>query len=169
MSIIQLNQRKILYYLEWLSGRPEIRATVERIRSSPRHLMTVLDSQSDIDIFTQWITLLSDIASLTETESVSPQLIATYLRWAAEAKWRHSEALEVSFNAEGQDIAPWIFNVYKLGRYSIAAKAMVRVALTYPARFCPMSIETIEASPVHHFFLDEEKSPLTHLLRRTVG
>lgn len=131
--------------------------------------MTVLYSQQDIDRFIEWIGQLSNIAGLHETESIAPELLAVYLRWAAEAKWRHSEALEAAFHAQEKKIFPWILNVYKLGRYAIAAKVMVRLALDVPARFCPMRVEAIQAPPIQSFFLKDTDKPLTQLLRRTVG
>ena len=70
-----------------------------------------------------------------------------------------------SFSKGDQPLPRWVHIVFKLGRYGIAAKAMVRTASDLPALFNPIFVKAIGAPPRAQFIRDEEM-PLSCVLRR---
>ncbi|KAH8693071.1 hypothetical protein BGW36DRAFT_385793, partial [Talaromyces proteolyticus] len=72
-----------------------------------------------------------------------------YIRWAQKARSDHMELLKSGYSSQEEQLPKWIRTVLKLGRYGVAAQALIQLALEFPALFCPMLVKAVEApSPV---------------------
>ncbi|KAH7113693.1 hypothetical protein B0J13DRAFT_460669, partial [Dactylonectria estremocensis] len=59
--------------------------------------------------------------------------------------------------------------IFKLGRYAIAARALLQLASEVPSLFSPMLVEPVTAPPRTQFGFSQGEMPLTYVLRRIVG
>lgn len=101
--------------------------------------------------------------------STSPSQLLPYVLWAERAKWEYSQHLELVFGAQGTQSPKFLHNIYKLGRYAVASRALCQLASEFPALFCPMRIETVNSFPKISFSLPDTERPLSQVLRRVVG
>ena len=87
------------------------------------------------------------------------------IRWAQKAKHLYRNLLIAAFSRGDQPVPRWVQIILKLGRYGVAAKALVRIAIELPALFNPIFIEPVPAPPKAKFPIRDEM-PLTCALRR---
>ena len=97
----------------------------------------------------------------TETRFLIP-----HIEWASQARWVYSAHLESLLCPNGEELPRWVYHVYKLGRYYVAAKAMLKLADKQPTLFTPIHIEAIEAPDRQRFSLMNNTRALLDVLQR---
>lgn len=117
--------------------------------------------------FVHWIENLPLLAA--SNLDINPESLMFHLTWASEAKWVYSRHLEEVFCNEGDDLPPWITIIYKLGKFAVAAKNMLQMAIKQPEVFSSIHIEVIEAPQQQPFSLKDEQLPLLGVVRRLTG
>lgn len=87
-----------------------------------------------------------DVINFGDTKAVPKHdALIRYVRWAQKARSDHMEFLK-SFSSTQEGQPPkWIMTVLKLGRYEVAARALIQLALEFPGLFCPMLVRAVEA------------------------
>jgi nucleic acid/nucleotide deaminase of polymorphic system toxin len=116
--------------------------------------------------FLQWLEQL--FTAKHSVFSVDPKDVVFLARWSEQAR-QYSDFLKLAFPQQAQPESRWISSIWKLGRYSIASKSLVRLAREFPALFNPMRVERIPAPALTLYRVDNGHSPLKTVLRRTVG
>ena len=91
------------------------------------------------------------------------------MEWAQKARACYIDFLRAAFSTKFQPLPRWIGTIFKLGRYSIASKALVQLASELPALLNPMVIEPVIAPSRTPFTIPDDEVPLTSVLRRVVG
>lgn len=124
---------------------------------------TFLD-ETERNKFRRWVGNLPVLASLDPcTESA---LLIPHIEWASQARWVHSEAIEAAFFPDGQEFPSWVSNIYKLGRYYVAAKVMLKIATKQPSLFTGIHVEVIENPEPQRFSLMQDTTALMTVLKR---
>jgi hypothetical protein len=114
--------------------------------------------------FQQWIGNLPVLMSLKpDTE---PALLIPHIEWASHARWVYSGAIEALFCPEGDELPNWVNHIYKLGRYSVAVKTMLKLATKQPSLFTAIHVEVIEAPKQQRFNPSNDGKTLTTVLER---
>lgn len=161
-QIIDLDYEGILSVLKNLT-HPRVREQV---------VFTILGAQtndndskasSDAD-FDEWT---QELLLLTSSElKPSQEALVARIKWASQARWRYSEQLEELFCPHGED-PPWWFNdIYKLGRYYVAAKCMLQAAAKLPNIFESIHVQAIDAPEQQRFTLYNDRAPLSGVLQK---
>jgi hypothetical protein len=96
-----------------------------------------------------------------------PESLARYIRLAQKARHDYLELLDVVFLINPDSGLKWISILFKLGRYGIASRALVHLAVEFPALFGLMIVETVPASG--RVVFRREDLSLILALRRVVG
>ncbi|KAJ2898050.1 hypothetical protein MKZ38_004218 [Zalerion maritima] len=110
------------------------------------------------------------IQTLCDTDSNTNQEdLVHHLRWAMKARETHWEHIKSIFSSTGQDPPKWCYAIVKLGRYSTAARALVKFASDFPVHFDPMRVEPVVAPRKTHFSCPENGQELKGLLRKLFG
>lgn len=117
--------------------------------------------------FSSWIRNLAVIRAVSA--DAPPSDLLPHIMWAEKAKWKYSSYLEAVFSNQGTRLPSWIYNIYKLGRYAVASRALCQLAAEYPALFCPMRVETVHSPAKLVFSIPVVERPLSQVLRRVVG
>ncbi|KAL6408495.1 hypothetical protein AUP68_08352 [Ilyonectria robusta] len=164
-KIIILNRDKIQCLLERLQT-PEIRDTI-REKITETKLRDLSINAAGAGEFVHWIENLPLLAA--SNLDINPESLIFHLTWASEAKWVYSRHLEEVFCNEGDDLPPWITIIYKLGKFAVAAKNMLQMAIKQPEVFSSIHIEVIEAPQQQPFSLKDEQLPLLGVVRRLTG
>jgi hypothetical protein len=163
LKIIRLDITKIRQYVQDLRRaeslyKETIPALESRLRKALPHSTLPL-----IQHFLDWFGHIFSIQDLpTEPE---PDVLLGYIRWAQKAKNLYLNLLTAAFSIGDQSLPRWVCVVFKLGRYGIAAKALVQIASEIPALFNPMVVEPIPAPRKVRFTIRDEMA-LTCVLRR---
>lgn len=163
-QIIDLTLDKIISLLERLNTA-EV-STVIHEKTSRINVEQVIRTEDDGvgSSFRRWVDNFSMVASLGS--NVKPDDLMLHIKWASQAKWAFSEQIEALFCPDGQDLPPWISNIYKLGRYWVAAKVMVKIAVKQPSLFTLMHAKIVETSPPQTFSLGKNRTALSDVLHR---
>ncbi|KAL8706065.1 MAG: hypothetical protein Q9201_000858 [Fulgogasparrea decipioides] len=117
--------------------------------------------------FLEWykhIFLIKDLAS-----DPDPEILVRHIRWAQDAKRHYVQFLKDAFSTTAQTIPRWVYTIFKLGRYGVAAKALIQFASEFPSLCNPLIVETVIAPTKTRFTIQDDKIPLTCVLRRVVG
>lgn len=122
---------------------------------------------STLERFLEWLRQIFTIRDLPLDSD--PEDLIFYIRLAQEAKRNYLEFLKTAFLTKAQLLPHWVCMVFKLGRYGIASRALVQLALEYPALFSPMTVEAIAAPAPTKFTLTRQEPPLMCVLRRVSG
>lgn len=113
---------------------------------------------------------MNNLAAITQVSAdATPSQLLPHITWAEKAKWEYSTYLEAVFVVQGTQLPPWVYNIYKLGRYAVASRAMCQLATEYPALFCPMRIESVQPPAKLVFSIPSAERPLSQVLRRVYG
>lgn len=114
--------------------------------------------------FKQWVRDLSVL--VLNNYNCEPSKLVTHIKWASRARWVYSEQLELLFGFENGRPPPWLKNIYKLGRYYAATKAMLKLAVKQPEIFTVIHIEPVQAPEPQNFSLFQQKTPLLTVLKK---
>jgi hypothetical protein len=169
LQITQLDFKKIRQYLSEIQESKDLSGhrlfEMNRVLSSPEFAVPFdeVAAQRSRAWFGHIFTL-KDLPSHLEPLDLIPTL-----QWAQEAKRHHLEFLQSALCISSDRLPRWLWAVIKLGRYGIASRVLVQFAHKFPALFNPMTVEPIPAPASTRFTLSSQESPLTSVLRRTVG
>ncbi|OIW33033.1 hypothetical protein CONLIGDRAFT_695336 [Coniochaeta ligniaria NRRL 30616] len=161
-KIINVTRDKILSLLEKLCN-PEIHTIVQQAISTMEADDDSLGDGEGAD-FRQWIANLPILVSLKLP--ATPTQLMPHIEWAAQARWRYAEQIEALFCSEGQELPAWIRYIYKLGRYYVATKSMLKLATKQPDLFTSIHVEAVPAPAQTRFSLGKDKMVLSTALRR---
>ncbi|KAI6777647.1 uncharacterized protein J7T54_004889 [Emericellopsis cladophorae] len=163
-QIIDLTLDKIISLLDRLN-KPEVSAVIHD-KASRINVERVIRTEDDIEgsSFRRWVDNFSTVASLGSNATADK--LKLHIKWASQAKWAFSEQIETLFCPGGQDLPSWINNIYKLGRYWVAAKVMVKLAVKQPSLFTSMHVSIIETPPSQSFTPGGNKKALSDVLQR---
>ncbi|RBA15853.1 hypothetical protein FPRO05_12074 [Fusarium proliferatum] len=114
--------------------------------------------------FATWMERLPVLMSL-EPNAESTVLVP-HIKWASRAKWVYSEHLEALFCQGEEELPDWVFQIYKLGRYFAAAKAMIKLAIKQPSLFTSIHIEVIDAPDQERFTLGNDLAALKTVIQK---
>ncbi|KAM0540033.1 hypothetical protein ACHAO7_011589 [Fusarium culmorum] len=114
--------------------------------------------------FATWMERLPVLMSLEP--NAESDVLVPHIQWASRAKWVYSEHLEALFCPGGEELPDWIFQIYKLGRYFAAAKAMIKLAIKQPFLFASIHIEVINAPDQERFTLGNDLTALKTVLQK---
>lgn len=114
--------------------------------------------------FATWMQSLPVLMSL-EPNAESAVLVP-HIKWASGAKWVYSEHLEALFCPGEEELPDWVFQIYKLGRYFAAAKAMIKLAIKQPFLFTSIHIEVIDAPDQEQFTLGNDLAALKTVIQK---
>ena len=163
-KIIQLDIAKIRKYVRNLQKSRGVFG--ESIASLESRLVEALPDRAlpAIQQFLEWferIHLFQDLSS-----EPGPSILLGYVRWAQKAKNVYRDLLTLAFSKGDQPLPRWVHIVFKLGRYGIAARVLVRTASDLPALFNPIFVKPIGAPPRAQFTIRDEEMLLSCVLRR---
>jgi hypothetical protein len=164
LKIIRLDITKIRQYVQDLRRAKSFYTT--SIPALESRLAETLPHSTlpPIQHFLDWFGYIFSIQDLpTEPE---PDILLGYIRWAQKAKTLYLDLLKAAFSKGDQTLPRWVGVVFKLGRYGIAAKALVQIAFQLPALFNPMVVEPLPAPRKVRFAIRDEEMALTCVLRR---
>ena len=164
-KIEELDTKKIRSLIVRLQ-KQDIREEInDRLENLPNLQASILNKQGNS--FPQWVTNLPNLAALpAQTEA---GVVARHIQWAAQARWIYSQHLEALFCPDGEEMPRWITILYKLGRYSVAAKVMLQLATQYPGLIYGMRVEAIPAPEQQKSSLGSDRNPLLTVIRRLTG
>ncbi|QBZ66590.1 hypothetical protein PoMZ_13573 [Pyricularia oryzae] len=162
LKIIKLTGDKIWSLLEQFRD-PEIHATVRRKISALRTDEAYLDDGKKAD-FQQWIAIFPFMISLRS--DATPVQLVPHMIWAAQARWKYSERIELLFCSEEEEMPLWIKHIYKLARYHSATKAMVKLATRQPDIFTSIHVKAVEIPGQQRFSLGNDITALSTTLQR---
>ncbi|CAG1959374.1 unnamed protein product [Fusarium graminearum] len=114
--------------------------------------------------FATWMQRLPVLMSLEP--NAESDVLVPHIQWASRAKWVYSEHLEALFCPGEEELPDWIFQIYKLGRYFPAAKAMIKLAIKQPFLFSSIHIEVINAPDQERFTLRNDLTALKTVLQK---
>ena len=163
LQIIRLDITKIRQYVKTLQKARNLFG--ETIPALESRLVEALPHSilPPIQHFLVWFGQIFSIQDLPAEPD--PEILLSYIRWAQKAKKTHLGFLKVAFSNSDQSLPRWLCIVFKLGRYGIAARALVQIASEIPALFNPIVVESIPAPRKARFSVRDEM-PLTCVLRR---
>lgn len=161
-KIIDLTYDKIRYLLEKIC-RPDVQDTIDRAMSKADENQSDLDEDEEVN-FRRWVRNLPQLANSSLDQD--PSHLIPHIKWASQARWRHSEQLENFLESEERGLPPWLKHIYKLGRYYAAAKAMLKLATKQPALFTGIRVEAVQAPEPMKFSVRHHKDPLLTALKK---
>ncbi|KAG7402651.1 hypothetical protein Forpi1262_v018918 [Fusarium oxysporum f. sp. raphani] len=167
-KIIRLDMTRIRYYLKELRNANGVReASVVDLKSRMEGTLCSPSDQFALDTFSGWLSHIYAIRTMPAEPT--PESLVDHIRWALEAKRTYFPCLRAAFSADTQNFPAWIYAILKLGRYAVAARALLQLALEVPSLFSPMLVEPVTAPSRTQFSIPEGQMPLTCVLRRVVG
>ena len=119
-------------------------------------------SQPRIEQFLEW---LGDIS--TVGPDATHEVFMRYIREAQDARRDYSTILQAASATQTGTLPHWVSLILKLGRYGIASRAMVQLALEFPSLFNPMIVEAV--SPPRKVPFVADGPALNNVLRRVVS
>jgi OTT_1508-like deaminase len=164
LKIIRLDIKKIRQYLRDLRAANGV--FDEPVAVVESRVLTALSNVTppDPQVFLDWFRHIFVIRNLPDNPE--PKVLADHIKWAQKAKRLHLSFLKAAFSNGAQSLPRWVLSILKLGRYSIASKSFVQLALEFPALVSPIVIEPVTAPPRTRFTFGEEDVPLTSVLKR---
>jgi hypothetical protein len=160
LKVIDLTHDKIMLLLDKIMA-PDVRATIAEavytIDSSP-------DDDSEEASFRDWVSRLPALLSLRSNATLDQ--LAPHVKWASQARWRYADQLEALLCPGGEDLPLWVNYIYKIGRYLVATKAMLKLATKHPDFFTSIRVEAVDAPERRAFSLGNDKTALQNTLSR---
>ncbi|CZR51798.1 uncharacterized protein PAC_01675 [Phialocephala subalpina] len=167
LRIIRLDSTKIRSYLKDLCIANNVfEEPVEGVESRITKA-SICAAPSTTQQFLEWFRHIFVVRD--SCFNAEPEVLAEHIRWAQKAKRFYLHFLKAAFAPGDHPLPRWILTVFKLGRYGIASKAFVELATKLPSLVNPMIVEPVLAPPKTPFAVPEEETPLTCVLKRTVG
>ncbi len=165
-KIIQLDIAKIRKYIGNLQNSRGVFG--ESIASLESRLVEALPDRalSAIQQFLEWFEEIHSIQNLSSEPNLS--VLLGYVRWAQKAKNVYRNLLTLAFSKGDQPLPRWVHIIFKLGRYGIAARALVQTATDLPALFNHILVKAIAAPPRAQFTLRYKEMPLSCVMCRIV-
>ncbi|KAL2007242.1 hypothetical protein VTN00DRAFT_8680 [Thermoascus crustaceus] len=162
--IINLDYSRILHYLKKIKA--EYRALKEHFA-----IMAPKVGMSNGSSFRKSFDWLWDLLHTVEKLSHTPtqQEIGDLLKTARAGRPYLSQFLEAASSSNPPHSPRWIKAVRKLGRYRIASQAIAHFAIAFPTLFNPMIVESVKAPLRIAYTSNRDATPLTSVLRRTIG
>ena len=163
VKIIQLDIAKIRRYVKDLRNSKDIfKDTIATLES---RLVEALPGRAlpSTQKFLDWFEKIYEIQNLPSEPD--PGILLRFIKWSLRAKHPYRNLLMVAFSTGNQPLPRWVRIILKLGRYGVAAKALVRTAIELPALFNPIFVEPVPAPPKTQPTI-QEQMPLTCALRR---
>lgn len=155
-------------------AQDKIRSHLEKLRKTDISVVQgaisrmEVDSESEDDDeaagFRQWARNLPALVSLKD--DATPAQLIPHMKWASKAKWTYSQQIEALFCPNGEELPKWIHQVYKLGRYFAATKAMIKLATKQPDLFASIRVEAVQAPDQARFSLGKDRTTLRTTLER---
>lgn len=164
IQIIRLNIMKVRGYLiELKMSRQQSDDTVVAVQSRLTATLppVLLDSIQD---FLEWFSKISSIPD--SVRDLEAEELLEWVRWAQQARKAHLVYLRAAFTNEYHVFKKWVSFALKLGRYQVAAKTLVKVALEIPSIFQEITVEALTAPPAVPFSVPVEEAPVLTVLRR---
>ena len=165
LRIVRLDSAKIRYYIKDLRAAKDV--FEEPVSAIASRIMKDSNAASDLQQFLEWFEHIHAIRDLPQNPD--PEILLRYVEWAQKARGHYLGFLRTAFSTKFQPLPRWISTILKLGRYSIASKALVRLASEFPDVLSPMLVEPVIAPSRKPFTIPENELPLTCVLRRVVG
>ncbi|KAH7020473.1 hypothetical protein EDB80DRAFT_561576 [Ilyonectria destructans] len=173
VSSIKEKESEILYKIVDLT-EDKIRSLLARLRKAKvqddvENAIRDLDEdkysleETEGTNFKNWIRNLPVLMALEPGTELS--ILIPHVKWASQAKWVYSEHIEALFCPNGEELPHWITLVYKLGRYFVAAKAMLKLATAHRTIFGQIHVEAVPAPEQQSFSLNEKNALMTVLKR----
>jgi hypothetical protein len=163
--IVRLDIAKIRYYIKDLRAVKDV--FEEPVSAVESRIIKDSNSAPGLQHFLEWFGHICAIKDLPLDPE--PEVLLRYVEWAQKARGCYIDFLRVAFSTKFQPLPRWIGTIFKLGRYSIASKALVQLASEIPALLNPMVVEPVIAPSRTPFTIPEDEVPLTCVLRRVVG
>jgi len=167
LKIIQLNIRKIRQYLKVFHT---VKGVFDQSISAAEDYITGCLSHfapSRIQQFLEWFRNISAIRSLPQ--DVEPAVLIDHILWAQKARRYFLDSLSAAFSTKDGALPRWVLTILKLGRYGVASRALVQLAIEFPAMFNTMMVEPLAAPAKIPVVVPETEEPLICVLRRVVG
>lgn len=164
-KIIDLCKDRIQSLLRWLC-KPDIHKSVT---AAIQGMQDDACFQHDIqeNDFKQWVSNLPIVTTLEAVQD--PSQLVSHVIWASQARWMYSEQIESLFCPNGQELPSWVMSIYKLGRYAVAAKVLLKLATKQPSLFFSIHVEAVQAPKQEQFSLPRTKTLMEMLARLTKG
>jgi hypothetical protein len=99
----------------------------------------------------------------------SAERLKALISWASEARSLYSRHLEALLGYRRLEPPKWLEDLYKLGRYRVAVRSMIKLAIKQAPSFQSIRIETIRAPPQERFTVPSTKSFLRNKLQKLFG
>lgn len=162
-KIIHLTKLRIQHYVKSLR-KANIPDYDEQDLRSMLSLAMPQSKADAIQAFIDWFGRLSNLrASVDETNSEN---LLTWIRWAEKARPCYLKALKVVVCGAEKCFPRWMSYVFKLGRYSVAARILVKTAVEIPEMFATISVQPVSAPRSVPFAISPNEKPLLSVLRR---
>ena len=165
IRIVKLDIAKIRNYVKDLRAAKNV--FEEPVSAVGSRITKVSNSPPGLQPFLEWFGHIHAIKDLPPDPE--PEVLLRYVKWAQKARGCYIDCLRAAFSTKFQPLPRWIGIIFKLGRYSIASKALVQLASEIPALLNPMVVEPVIAPSRTLFTIPEDEVPLTCVLRRVVG
>ncbi|KAF2137799.1 uncharacterized protein K452DRAFT_235408 [Aplosporella prunicola CBS 121167] len=167
LCIIRLDMSKIRVYLKTIAdANIATKYTISTVEASLENSSEPSSGQHTLQHFLDWF---EHVYKIDDAPSNSkPESLLQHLAWAQEARKYSSDFLKQMFPMPGHWLPRWICCILKLGRYSIAAKAMTHLATEFPSLFNPMTVEPVVV-PETTAFTPPTGDSLQCVLRRIAG
>lgn len=164
IKIIRLNIFKVRGYLfELKMSRQQSDDTVVAVQSRLTASLPpeLLGSMQD---FLEWSSKISSIPD--SVKDLETEELLEWVRWAQQARKDHLVYLRAAFTNQYQVFRRWVSFALKLGRYQVAAKTLVKIALEIPSMFQKITVEALPAPRAVPFSVPVEEAPVLTVLRR---
>ncbi|KAL2068504.1 hypothetical protein VTL71DRAFT_14841 [Oculimacula yallundae] len=164
LKIVQLDNDKIRGYLQTLKQAAKL--FEKRITTLKSRLVEAFpdSTPSSISEFIVWYEHIFSIQALPPQPDA--RVLLEWVQWAQEAKTSHLQFVRVAFSNYDQPLPRWVGTILKIGRYSIAARALAMTAFKIPDLFGTIAVQALTAPRKEQFVLREARMPLTCTLRR---
>lgn len=170
LYIARVDISKIRGYLKDVTaGQDAVNGSPSAIRERLGKVSTS-EHTSETHTVQQFLDWLKHIPTCKEAPSkTEPEALLHHLTWAAEGRKYYPEVLKLAFHSQLTSLPRWVLSILKLSRYSVAAKAMIRLVSEYPCLFNKMTVEAVPAPGTTCSTPSIGDSPLQSVLRRVVG
>ncbi|KAF2455499.1 hypothetical protein BDY21DRAFT_289205 [Lineolata rhizophorae] len=165
--IVTLDRTNIWLYLKDIASSQQVsNISIEAVEMR----LQEIESSTPAGLFAR-VQFVEWLKQLLEVKDIKPNpgldSLMGLVRWAQEAR-QYSELIGHIFSMTDCDLPRWLSSIWKLGRYGVASKALVRLASEFPSLFNPMRVESVVAPQAIPYKATRE-SPLRSVLKRVVG
>ncbi|RFU33074.1 hypothetical protein B7463_g3295, partial [Scytalidium lignicola] len=166
-KIIELDISKIQHYIKDVLRNASSGGLAKSVSEVEDR---ILDSDYDLSRPGEFLEWYKYIFSIRDVCALGPEIDALFniVKWAEKGRKSYINYLKAAYPTENKLLPGWICRILKLGRYSIASRALVRLAIEDPALFSPMVIALVEAPQKIKPAISEEMT-LSAILKRTIG